>query len=101
MKKSLLLLLPLLMGPVLAQGVEEVPLSDVWSSIPYSPFDYSENVIRLKQGPIFKQFVQNYENAYVEPALRTRDLPTPFTTSLRQELGYYEATQNQADTTNP
>lgn len=100
-KAVLLLLLTLGTTPVLAQGLENVPIYDLWASIPVSPFEFSENVIRLKQGFTFKNFIQSYEDPYIEPSLRTRDLPTPFNTSLRQELGYYEVTQNLPPVVNP
>jgi hypothetical protein len=77
-----------------AQEREDVPIYDVWKGIGNPPFMYSENVIRHRQEPMMKGFVQNYEDAYIAPSLRTRDLPNPFNTSLRTELGYFETTQN-------
>lgn len=81
-----------LASPVLAQGKEDFPDQDLWQGIGNPPFMFSENVIRYRQDVFFKKIVQPYEDAYIEPALRTRDLPNPFNTSLRSEFGFAEAT---------
>ncbi|WP_218080990.1 hypothetical protein [Anthocerotibacter panamensis] len=97
MKKNLLVLLlttACLGCPVLAQGREDVPIYDAWAGIDVPPLEYSENVIRKRQDRFVKGFVQRFEDTYIQPSLRTRDLPTPFNGSLRAELGYFETTQN-------
>jgi len=98
-KKVVLLCLLALSLPVLAEGREDVPIYDVWGSYPTSFFDYPEQVIRQRQEPFFKDFIQGYEDSAIAAPLRTRDLPTPFNSSLRDELGYAEATQNLLTTT--
>ncbi len=100
MKKLALVLLALIAVPAWA-GVEDVPIREAWYSFTVSPFEFSENVLEYRQDRIFKEFIQDYEDAYVEGALRTRDVPSPFTSSLRNELGYYEATQTLPDITIP
>jgi hypothetical protein len=53
--------------------------------------DFSEFVVK-RQVEFSNQQVRRFVTEMYEPGLITRDIPTPFTTSLRSQSSYYQVT---------
>ncbi|MBC8120677.1 MAG: hypothetical protein H7Y22_02430 [Gemmatimonadaceae bacterium] len=54
-------------------------------------YEYPESV-SIRQVEALVQFTHRVEQEMFEPPLLTQDLPTPFTSSLRSQSAYYDAT---------
>jgi hypothetical protein len=84
-------------GVAPAFAIERLRTSAYWDEIQPKPFEYPEQVIARKKDIIFTELLEPMEDRLYENPIRTRDLPSPFNTSIQGQSSYFEATGNQPE----
>jgi hypothetical protein len=80
-----------------AFAVERLNTSAYWDQIQPKPFEFPEQVIGRKKEIIFSEFLDPVEARLYDNPIRTRDLPSPFNTSIQGQSSYFETTGNQPE----
>ncbi len=80
-----------------AFAVERLLTSAYWDQIQPKSFEYPEQVITRKKDIIFSELLEPMEDRLYDNPIRTRDLPSPFNTSLQGQSSYFETTGNQPE----
>jgi hypothetical protein len=80
-----------------AFAVERLLTSAYWDEIQPKSFEYPEQVITRKKDIIFSELLEPMEDRLYDNPIRTRDLPSPFNTSLQGQSSYFETTGNQPE----
>jgi hypothetical protein len=80
-----------------AFAVERLRTSAYWDEIQPKLFEFPERVITRKKDIFFTEFLEPMEDRLYDNPIRTRDLPSPFNTSIQGQSSYFEATGNQSE----
>jgi hypothetical protein len=80
-----------------AFAIEGLRTSAYWDEIQPKPFEYPETVITRKKDIIFTELLEPMEDRLYDNPIRTRDLPSPFNTSIQGQSSYFETTGNQPE----
>jgi hypothetical protein len=80
-----------------AFAVERLRTSAYWDEIQPKSFEYPEQVITRKKDIIFTELLEPMEDRLYDNPIRTRDLPSPFNTSIQGQSSYFETTGNQPE----